>query len=129
MNVKSPVRFSTTPLASLAGLNNNDDVIGKEPNENDEQPPPRKRGRPKGSKNKTKSVVESAKKDDLKSRAEKAADPDNEPFFDSGDICEICEFPFNHPLKRNKPKMKCKRCTKTVHIPCYLKNGCTCTWV
>ena len=67
--------------------------------------------------------------DDLKSRAEKAADPDNEPFFDSGDICEICEFPFNHPLKINKPKMKCKRCTKTVHIPCYLKNGCTCTWV
>ena len=109
--------------------NNNDDEIGKEPNENVEQPPPRKRGRPKGSKNKTKTVVEPAKKDDLKTRAEKAADPNNEPFFDSGDICEICEFPFNHPLKINKPKMKCKQCTKTVHIPCYLKNGCTCTWV
>ena len=102
----------------------NDDTE-KNSNEIEDQPPPKKRGRPKGSKNKT------TKKDDIKTRdrAEKAADPDqDETFYDSGDICDICEFPFNHPLKRTKPKMKCKRCAKTVHIPCYLKSGCTCTW-
>ena len=95
------------------------------PIEIEDQPPPKKRGRPKGSKNKP------TKKDTIKARdrAEKAADPDqDETFHDSGDICDICEFPFNHPLKRTKPKMKCKRCSKTVHIPCYLKSGCTCTW-
>ena len=62
--------------------------------------------------------------------ASKAADPNpDEEFFDSRDICEICEFPFNHPTKIGNPKMKCRKCSKTVHIPCYLKSGCTCTFV
>ena len=90
-------------------------------------PPPKKRGRPKGSKNK---AQPNAKTDNLRTRATKAADPNpDEEYYDSGDICEICEFPFNHPTKIGKPKMKCKRCSKTVHIPCYLKSGCTCTWL
>ena len=90
-------------------------------------PPPKKRGRPRGSKNK---AQPNAKTDNLRTRATKAADPNpDEEYYDSGDICEICEFPFNHPTKIGKPKMKCKRCSKTVHIPCYLKSGCTCTWL
>ena len=94
-------------------------------------PPPKKRGRPKGSKNKIQIQTNTTKtSNDLRTRATKAADPNpDEEFFDSGDICEICEFPFNHPTKIGKPKMKCKKCTKTVHIPCYLKSGCTCTWL
>ena len=111
--------------ASKRGLENEDNL------EQETLPPPKKRGRPKGSKNKPReNTGQPAKKaDDLKTRAERSADPDNEEtFLDSGDVCEICEFPFNHPLKRTKPKMKCKSCTKTVHIPCYLKNGCTCSW-
>ena len=108
--------------ASKRGLENDDEYLEKET-----LPPPKKRGRPKGSKNKQ--TDKPAKKDDLKTRAEQSTDPDQEEIYlDSGDVCEICEFPFNHPLKITKPKMKCKSCTKTVHIPCYLKNGCTCSW-
>ena len=61
---------------------------------------PKKRGRPKGSKSKP-NVYDGY----MRTRAENAANPE-ETFYDSGDICEICEFAFNHPLKRFKPKMK-----------------------
>ena len=97
----------------------------------EDQPPLKRRGRPKGSKNKASDTSKPmAKKVTLKTRAESSADPehDEETFYDSGDICDICEFPFNHPLKIDKPKMKCRSCFKSVHIPRYLKSGCTCTW-
>ena len=87
-------------------------------------PPKRSRGRPKGSKNKQ----TEPRKDTARERAEKAAtiDNDDEVFFDSGDICNICEFPLNHRLKRNITKTTCAHCSAVVHTPCYNKSGCTC---
>ena len=90
-----------------------------------EAPPPTKRprGRPKGSKNKQKQYDTKTSRE----RAEHAAnDNDDEPFFDSGDICEICEFAFKHPLKKKIKRINCPHCTVLVHQPCYEKSGCTC---
>ena len=89
------------------------------------QPPSKKpRGRPKGSKNKQK---QSQTKTTRERAVEAAtADDDDDPFFDSGDKCEICEFAFNHPLKQKIKKITCPHCTVLVHQPCYDKSGCVC---
>ena len=74
-----------------------------------EEAPKKKRGRPAGSKNKPK--VEEKPKKNHRDRAEKAADVENEEsFMDSVDICAICEFEMNHPMKIDKPRGRCPRC-------------------
>ena len=55
----------------------------------------------------------------LKTRAEIAADN-----FCSIDLCEICEFSLDDPIKKDKPKTKCPICKKVVHKPYLLKSGC-----
>ena len=48
-------------------------------------------------------------------------------FFDSGDMCEICQFAFNDPIKRLKKIIQCPRCSQYIHEPCLTKSGCVCT--
>ena len=63
-----------------------------------------------------------------RSQAENSANPDRSiPFFDSGDICEICHFAFNDPIKRLKKIIQCPRCSQYIHEPCLTKSGCVCT--
>ena len=74
----------------------------------------KKKGRPIGSKNKK-----------PKTSSRHLADPqtEDETFYDSGDVCNICEFPLNHPTKVSKPKIECKKYQRTVHKPCLEKYG------
>ena len=85
-------------------------MLKKYKNINEE--PKKKRGRPIGSKNKK-----------PKTSSRHLADPqtDDETFYDSGDVCNICEFPLNHPTKVSKPQLKCKKCQPTLHKPCLVK--------
>ena len=54
------------------------------------------------------------------------ADPQfEETFYDSGDLCNICQFALNHPTKADKPKVKCPLCERVMHKPCLEKYGCT----
>ena len=103
------------------------DVEAEEASKEATGQPAKKRGRPKGSKNKAKEDSSSKSTETIRARAEKAADPNTtEAFFDSGDVCNICNFPLDHETKRKKPKMECPRCELIVHKPCYEKSGCTC---
>ena len=80
----------------------------------------RKRGRPAGSKNKVKSVVESVAKRPkltMREKAEVAAAMDETK-------CDICEFSFDHPLKMNISRSRCETCHTLCHEPCLLKSGC-----
>ena len=54
----------------------------------------------------------------MRRRAELSADPEEAPlpFFDSEDICNICEFSMNDPIK------KLKRIVKYIHEPCLVKS-------
>ena len=54
---------------------------------------------------------------------------EDETFYDSGDVCNICEFPLNHPTKVSKPKIKCDKCQPTLHKPCLEKyrEKCICS--
>ena len=91
-------------------------------------PAPKKRGRPKGSKNKEKDQVSvSQPVRSQRELAESAAEESTESsFIDSGDICLVCNFAFNDPIKRGKLITKCLVCKKKVHKPCLEKSGCTC---
>ena len=93
-----------------------------------EQPPKKRRGRPPGSKNKPKTAPEAEKgSTNLRDRAEMAVSRDNTlPFFDSGDICNICLFALNDPVKKLKKITMCPTCSEYVHEPCLVKIGCTC---
>ena len=51
-------------------------------------------------------------------RAETAVQSEDETFYDSFDICCLCQF----SLKRGKKKMKCPQCHVVVHQPCYEKD-------
>ena len=53
-------------------------------------------------------------------RAEIALQPHKETYYNSGDICCLCQFRLNDPLKRSKPKMKCPQCHAIVHKPCFV---------
>ena len=55
-------------------------------------------------------------------RAEIALQPHEETYYDSGDICCLCQFRLNDPLQRNKPKMKCPQCHAIVHKPSFVKD-------
>ena len=93
-----------------------------------EEPPKKRRGRPPGSKNKKKSdeeVIPTSRR-----LAEDSANPNSStlPFFDSGDVCNICEFGLTDPIKREKKIIKCPRCSNYVHEPCLIKSGCSCTF-
>ena len=55
-------------------------------------------------------------------RAEIAIQSEDETFYDSFDICCLCQFSLNDPLKRGKKKMKCPQCHVVVHQPCYQKD-------
>ena len=71
-----------------------------------EQPTKKRRGRPPGSKNKPKE--NDVAREDLRKRAEYSAGSENTlPYFDSGDICSICEFAMNDPIKKLKKITKC----------------------
>ena len=62
--------------------------------------PPKKRGRPKGSKNKEQSK---------RTLVETSCDPEAEvTFLDSGDLCEICGFALNASFKKGIPHERCK---------------------
>ena len=91
-------------------------------------PAPKKRRRPKGSKNKEKDQVSvsqpvRSQRELAESAAEESTDSS---FIDSGDICLVCNFAFNDPIKRGKCITKCLVCKKKVHKPCLEKSGCTC---
>ena len=58
---------------------------------------------------------------DKRMLAEHSADPD------SGDICNICNFPLDHAVKKNKPKTKCPTCHRTVHQPYLKTDPCICS--
>ena len=92
-----------------------------------EQPTKKRRGRPPGSKNKLKE--NNVASEDLRKRAEYSAGVENTlPFFDSGDVCCICDFALNDPIKKLKKVIKCPRCSEYVHEPCLVKSGCKCTF-
>ena len=61
--------------------------------------PPKKRGRPAGSKNKVKK---------------------------NNSICKICNFELNHTVKKTKPLTNCPECNETVHERCLSYSGCIC---
>ena len=65
--------------------------------------------------------AEPAKKT-VRERAEIAAQPEEETFYDSGDLCNLCQFRLNDPLKRSKAKMKCPQCDSVLHEPCFIKD-------
>ena len=77
--------------------------------EGEPAPAPKRRGRPPGSKNKTKSNIEELVKD--------------------GDVCNICGFELNHATKKDKQKVVCKNCGRVVHKPCLDKynESCICS--
>ena len=80
--------------------------------------PPKKRGRPKGSKNKEQTK---------RTLVETSCDPEADvSFLDSGDLCEICGFALNASIKKGIAHERCKICNRLVHSPCLLKSGCTC---
>ena len=54
--------------------------------------------------------------------AEITLQPHEETYYDSGDICCLCQFRLNDPLQRNKPKMKCPQCHAIVHKPSFVKD-------
>jgi hypothetical protein len=67
--------------------------------------------------------------EDLRKRAEYSAGVENTlPFFDSGDICCICDFALNDPVKKLKKVIICPRCSEYVHEPRLVKSGCKCTF-
>ena len=94
--------------------------------EQTEQPPKKRRGRPPGSKNKSKDIYE---ENVSRKRAEFSANTEcTLPFFDSGDVCNICDFSLNDPIKKMKKIIQCPRCHEYVHEPCLMKSGCSCTF-
>ena len=91
-----------------------------------EQPPKKRRGRPPGSKNKSKDIYE---ENVGRKRAEFSANTEYTlPFFDSGGVCNICDFSLNDPIKKMKKIIQCPRCHEYVHEPCLMKSGCSCTF-
>ena len=84
--------------------------------------PKKRRGRPPGSKNKTTKVKnENSKEISMRQLAELSADPD---FL--GQLCKICLFSFDDPIKQGKSLTTCGKCGAIVHEPCLDKSGCTC---
>ena len=80
--------------------------------------PPKKQGRPKGSKKKEQSK---------RTLVETSCDPEAEvTFLDSGDLCKICGFALNASIKKGIPHERCKILNRLVHSPCLPKSGCTC---
>ena len=41
----------------------------------------------------------------------------------STEVCQICQFSFNHPTKQNKPLVYCPDCKTLVQQPCLEKSG------
>ena len=108
----------------------------KRPMDDVEEPvPKKKRGRPAGSKNKPKgddavaAVPKTKPKKSLRRRAEEAASNfiEDDLFADSEDVCIICNFRFNDPIKRNKSRARCPDCDILLHKPCLEKSGCVCS--
>jgi hypothetical protein len=65
----------------------------------------------------------------MRKRAEYSASVENTlPFFDSGDVCNICDFALNDPIKALKKIIQCPRCNEYIHEPCLVKSGCACTF-
>ena len=88
---------------------------------------PKKRGRPKGSKNKSKDEPSSKRqKKSLKERAEEAARCNLD---DDSDACPLCFFRFDDPIKSDKPITRCTACQVLVHEPCLVKSGCDCEFI
>ena len=98
----------------------------KDDDNSSEQAPKKRRGRPPGAKNKQKPITES---EDMRKRAEYSASVENTlPFFDSGDVCNICDFALNDPIKALTKIIQCPRCNEYIHEPCLVKSGCACTF-
>ena len=87
---------------------------------------PKKRGRPKGSRNRPKND-ETSRNLSMRTRAEMAADPAYNNLDNK--VCLICLFKFDDPLKKDKAISRCPTCDMLCHEPCLKKSGCTtCSW-
>ena len=58
----------------------------------------------------------------LKQRAEEAAYENM--LEEDSEICLICFFSFNNPIKRYKEVTRCPTCSLLLHEPCPRKSGC-----
>ena len=91
-----------------------------------EAPTKKKRGRPAGSKNKPKFVnidepPQKKTKLTMRERAELAA---SVSLHQPSEVCNICNFNFNHELKRHIELTNCNTCNQLYHEPCLRKSGC-----
>ena len=84
----------------------------------------KRRGRPKGSKNK--SMYEPAAKKPNKSLRERAEEAATFNLDDNPEMCPLCFFRFNDPIKKDKIVTRCIQCQVLVHEMCLVKSGCDC---
>ena len=84
----------------------------------------RKRGRPLGSKNKTRNNEEPPLKRAKPSMRELAEFASSVSLDEAPETCQICQFNFDHPLKRDILITKCEVCENFFHEPCLRKSGC-----
>ena len=90
----------------------------------DEEPAPKKRrGRPPGSRNKTKEKSHNIPSLSIRERAEMAADFELE---ENESVCKICNFALDDPIKVTKRKITWPDCKSIVHQLCFLNYGYTC---
>ena len=84
----------------------------------------RKRGRPKGAKNKWNDNEPPSKESKLtmRERAENAA---NQFLDEYSEVCNICFFRFEDPVKAGKQITRCENCGILCHKPCLDKSGCS----
>ena len=83
----------------------------------------KKRGRPKGSKNKTN--VEEPPLKRIKSFRERAEQAASCSLSEDSEVCLICMFRFDDPLKKDKEITHCPHCNIRFHEPCLRKSGFT----
>ena len=92
-------------------------------NNAEEESKKRGRGIPKGSKNKQRDEPATKKRKtekSLRQRAEQAAYGD----LEEEESCQICQFKFSDPIKKDKQVTRCPDCKVLVHEPCLAKSGC-----
>ena len=73
------------------------------------------------------SLVEKAMYDNRESLVEKAtraADPSIQYSSGNEEVCNICEFRFDDPIKKTKTIGNCPVCYSKVHKPCIRKTPC-----
>ena len=109
------IKITRHGAASFKRKNNEEALI--------DPPAKKRRGRPPGSKNKAKSITTAT--DDPKKSTNNTAH-ENYMYSDSN-ICNICHFYLNDPIKQHIKITNCIQCKSYVHEPCMMKSGCTCS--